>query len=117
MVFDVLKIRRLLESRVLPIQMPEPLVKMGVPRANVPDVALEVLDVDGVEADDGCEEADVCFGDCGGGEEVGGRGGGEEGFEAVEGGEELSYGLRVCLFGAETFLLARGIWKYFGDRE
>jgi hypothetical protein len=34
-------------------------VKVWVSAADVTEVALEVLDVDGVEADDGCEEADV----------------------------------------------------------
>jgi hypothetical protein len=34
-------------------------VKVGVSAADVPDVALEVLDVDCVEADDGRVEADV----------------------------------------------------------
>jgi hypothetical protein len=56
MVLDVLKLGRVFEGWVIPVQMSEPLV---------------VLDVDGVEADQGCVEADVCFGYCGGGEEVG----------------------------------------------
>ena len=35
------------------------LVEVGIAAADVPDVALEVLHVDGVEADDCGEEADV----------------------------------------------------------
>lgn len=35
------------------------LVEIGVAAADVTDVALEVLHVDGIEADDGCVEADV----------------------------------------------------------
>jgi hypothetical protein len=34
-------------------------VEVRVSAADVTEVALEVLNVDGVEADDGCEEADV----------------------------------------------------------
>ena len=46
-----------------------------------------MLHVDGVEADDGCVEADVGFGD-GRAEVVGCGVGGEVRFGAVEGGEE-----------------------------
>jgi hypothetical protein len=35
------------------------LVEVGVSAANVTEIALEVLHVDSVEADDCCEEADV----------------------------------------------------------
>ena len=73
---------------------------MRVPAANIADVALEVLHVDGVEAYDGGVEADVCFGDVRRGEEVGCRGGGEVGFEAVEGCEEGGYVVGVGFFGA-----------------
>ena len=38
-------------------------MKDGVGELTVADVALEVLHVDRVEADDGCKETDVCFGD------------------------------------------------------
>lgn len=37
-------------------------MKVRVSAADVTEVALEVLDVDCVEADDGCVEADVLFG-------------------------------------------------------
>lgn len=38
------------------------LVQVGISAADVTEVALEVLDVNCVEADDGCVKADVCFG-------------------------------------------------------
>jgi hypothetical protein len=38
------------------------LVQVGVATANVTNVALEVLNIDGVEADDGCEEAHIELG-------------------------------------------------------
>lgn len=66
----MLKLRRILESRYIPIQMPQPLMQIRVPRANVADISSEVLDVNGVETDDCGVEADICFGDCGRGEEV-----------------------------------------------
>jgi hypothetical protein len=59
-----------------------------------------VLHVDRVEADDGCEEADVGFRDGGRGEEVGCGGLRKVGFEAVEGFEEGCYGLGVGFFGS-----------------
>ncbi|KAJ3472434.1 hypothetical protein NLG97_g10991 [Lecanicillium saksenae] len=49
---DVLKLRRVLEGGNGPVQVAHPLVDGGVAGANVPDVALEVLDVDGVETDE-----------------------------------------------------------------
>ena len=54
-----------------------------------------MLDVDGVEADDGGEEADVGFGD-GGAVVVGGGMCGEVGFGLVEGLEEGADVLFVC---------------------
>jgi hypothetical protein len=71
MVLDVFKLGRVLEGWVVPVQMSEPLVEMRVAGANVAYVAFEVLDVDGVEADQGCVEADVCFGYRRGGEKIG----------------------------------------------
>lgn len=38
-------------------------MEVGVAAANVADVALEVLDIDGVKADDGWVEADVQLGE------------------------------------------------------
>lgn len=47
-VLDVQEVGRVLESRVVPVQVAHPLVEVRVPRADVTDVALEVLDVDGL---------------------------------------------------------------------
>lgn len=55
---DVLKLRRLLERRLVPVQVAHPPVQRRVPGADVADVALEVLHVDGVEADEGDEAAE-----------------------------------------------------------
>ena len=75
-------------------------MQIRVPRADVTDVAFEVLDVDGVEADDRREEPDVGFGWGGGGEQEGSGGLGEVRFETVKGGEELSDGFLVGFLGA-----------------
>ena len=87
MLLDMLKLRRLPKRRHGPITMPEPAMQSRKARADVAEVAFEVLDVDRVEADDGRVEADVGFGD--GGAVVEGAGvGGEVSFGAGEGGEE-----------------------------
>jgi len=87
MLLDMLELRRLSKGRHLPIQLPQPLVQMGVPATDIADVTFEMLDVDGVEADDGGVESDVGFGD-GGAVVVGGRVVGEVGFSAIEGFEK-----------------------------
>ena len=76
---------------VVPVQMAHPGVEMGEAGSDVTEIAFEVLDIDGVEADESGEEAYVCLGGGGGGEQVGCLGGGEVGFEASEGGEEGGY--------------------------
>ena len=91
---------------MLPVQIPHPRVQVGVAGADVADVALEVLDVDDVEADDGRVEADVGFGDVFA--EVvrafalfGLRF--QVGFGTVKRGEELMDGFFVCfLCGGEA---------------
>lgn len=92
------KIRRLPESTHIPIQPAHPAMNSRVSRTNIADIALEMLHVDGVKADDGRVESDISFGD-GVPEEVG-RGGelfGEVGFDSVEGGEEGRDGFFVGL--------------------
>lgn len=64
-ILDMLELRRLLERRYFPVQLPEPLVKCRITRSDITDVALEMLHVDRVEANDGSVEANVCFGDVG----------------------------------------------------
>jgi len=64
MFLDVFELGRLAKGhRVVPVQMPHPAMEVRVPASDVADVALEVLHLDRVEADDGCKETDVCFGD------------------------------------------------------
>lgn len=99
MFLNMFKLRRFPKSRHIPIQMPQPFMQRGKPGADVADVAFEMLDVDGVEADDGGVEADVGFGD-GGAEVVGGGVGGEVGFGAGERGEEGVDGFFVGFLGA-----------------
>ncbi len=105
---DMFELRRLPKSGHIPVQMPQPLVQRRKPGSDVTDVAFEMLDVDGVEADDGRVEADVCFGDVGS-EVVGCGVFCEVGFGAVEGGEEGADGFFV------GFLCAKGegfqLWK------
>lgn len=60
---DMLKLRGLAKGRHLPIQLPEPVMKGRIAASDVADVALEVLDVDRIEADNGRVEPDVGFGD------------------------------------------------------
>lgn len=87
MLLDMLKFRRVLECRHIPVQISEPAVDGRISATDVANVALEVLDVDCVEADDGHEEADVCFGKLG--TEVEGSG--------CCGGREVGFGLvEVC---------------------
>ena len=60
--FDMLKVARILESGDLPVQLAEPQVDGRVAVAYRTDVALEVPDVYGVEADDRDEESNVGLG-------------------------------------------------------
>lgn len=60
---DMLKLRGIFESGNVPVQVSQPPMDRWVSRSNVADIGLEVLDVDRVEADNGCEESDICFGD------------------------------------------------------
>ena len=63
MPLDVLKLGRVVKGRGVPIQLPDPFVQRRVSRPDVAQVALEVLHVHGVEADDGRVQSDVCFRD------------------------------------------------------
>lgn len=91
MLLNMLKLRRRPKRRHIPVQPPHPRVNSRIARADIADVALEVLDVDGVEADDGRVEADVDFREARA-VVVGAWGGGEVGLDAVEGVEEGCYG-------------------------
>ena len=61
----MLKLRCVLERWHVPVQLPEPLMQRRITRSDITDIALEMLHVDGVEANDGSVEANVCFGDVG----------------------------------------------------
>ncbi len=95
---DMLKLRRLPKSRHVPVQLPDPLVQRRISRSDVSNVALEMLYVHGIEADDGGVEAHVCFGDVLA-VVVGSGVLGEVCFGAVEGGEEGGDGLFVGVLG------------------
>lgn len=45
---DVLELRRVIKGGVVPVEVAHPAVDVGVAGADVADVALEVLDVDGL---------------------------------------------------------------------
>ena len=47
---DVIEVSCILESWIVPVQFPHPLVYGGVAVTDGADVALEVTDVDGIEA-------------------------------------------------------------------
>ena len=99
MFLDMLKLRRLSKSGNVPIQLPQPLVDSRISRTDVANVAFEMLDVDGVEADDCRVESYIGFGDVRA--EIIGRGVfGEVGFDAVEGGEEGLDGFFVGFLGS-----------------
>jgi hypothetical protein len=52
MVLDVQKVGRVFKGGVVPVEIPHPLVDGGVSGADVADVALEVLDIDGLGGKD-----------------------------------------------------------------
>jgi hypothetical protein len=106
MLLDMLELGRLAKGRMVPVQVAHPPVEIWVTRANVTDVAFEMLDVYRIEADDCGVEADVGFGGCWRGEEEGGFGGGEGGFQAVERGKKRGYGFGVGFFCTGGLLAA-----------
>lgn len=59
MPLDMLKLRRPLKRIMVPVQVAQPLVHRGVSRANIPDIALEVLHVDGVESHNRHVQSDI----------------------------------------------------------
>lgn len=65
MLLDMFELRGILEGRNVPVQVAHPLVEMRISAANVGEIALEVLDVYRVKADDCGEETDVGFCDRG----------------------------------------------------
>ena len=101
MLFDMLKLRRVLERRYVPVQFSQPLMQSRITRSDITDVALEMLHIDGVEANDGCVEANVCFGDVGT-EIVGSSVFGKVSFGAVERAEEGFDGFFISFLGSKN---------------
>lgn len=97
MELDMRKFSRILECRNVPIEIPQPFVDMRVSGADIANVGLEMLNVDDVEANDGGVETNIRFGDVLA-EVVRVCGLGKVFLDTVEGGEELSDGLIICLF-------------------
>ena len=64
-IFDMLELRRVFERRYVPVQLPQPLMQRRVARSYITDVALEMLHIDRVEANDGSIEANIGFRDIG----------------------------------------------------
>lgn len=104
MIFDMLKLRRVFEGGNVPVQLPQPLMQRRITRSDVTNVALEMLHIDGVEANDGSVETNVRFGDVG--TEVV-RSGilGKVGFGTVEGGEKGPDGFFICFLRSRDGML------------
>lgn len=95
---DVLKLRSFPECRDIPIQPPQPRMDSRVPRSNIANITLKVLDIDGVKADDRSKEPNIRLGDVVA-EVVVGFGTSKIRLDLIEGGEECSDGLLVGLLG------------------
>lgn len=83
MLLDVLKLCGFIESWHIPIQIPEPFVKHRIPRANVANIAFEVLYIYRIESSDGSVETNVGFGDMLA-KVIGGRVLGQMGFSSIK---------------------------------
>ena len=59
MPLDVIKVGRLLELGVLPVQLPHPLMQRRVATSNIANIALEVLHVHRIKPDDGDKQTDI----------------------------------------------------------
>ncbi len=99
MVLDMLKLRRLPKRRYIPVKFPHPIMQLWIPTPDVSDIALEVLDVDRVEAYDCGVKADIRFSDIRA-KVVGGGVGGEVGFGAVQGAEKRVHGFFIGSLGS-----------------
>lgn len=63
MFLDMFKLRRLPKSRDIPVQLPQPLMQRWIPRSDVPNITLEMLHVNRIEADDGGVQTNIRLGD------------------------------------------------------
>lgn len=96
-ILNMRKLRRLPKRRHIPIQVSQPLMNMRISTSNVPDIRLEMLDINRIKPHNRRKQSDICF------RHfvpvvIGPRGGGKMGLDAVERGEELRYGFCVCFF-------------------
>lgn len=108
-IFDMLKLRRVFERRYVPVQLPQPLMQRRVARSDITDVALEMLHIDGVEANDGGIEANIGFRDIGT-EIVRSSVFSKVSFRAVERGEKGLDGFFICfLRSRDGKLVAEGL--------
>lgn len=57
--FHVIKITGVLESRMIPVEIPQPFVDGRISTSDISNVALEVLNVNGVKTDDGGVKTDI----------------------------------------------------------
>ena len=117
-ILNVRKLRRVLERGDIPIEIPDPAMDCGISASDVADVAFEVLDIYGVEANNGGVKTYVGFCD-GRSEVVWGALSSEMSFSAREGFEEWADGFFVGLLGSRrtlsTFIEQRcqaGIGEY-----
>ena len=63
MLLDVLELGGLFEGRHVPVQISEPAMDGRITASDIANVALKVLDIDCVEADDGYVQAYIGFGE------------------------------------------------------
>lgn len=61
MFFDMFKLRCVTKRRHAPTKILQPFVQRQIPGSDIADVAFEMLNVNWVEADDGCVETHVGF--------------------------------------------------------
>jgi hypothetical protein len=59
MPLDMLKLCRILELGMLPVQLPHPLMQRRVSTANIPNIALKVLDIHRVKPNDRHKQTDI----------------------------------------------------------
>lgn len=61
MLFDMLKLRRILESWYIPVQISYPLVDIWIPASDIAKIRLEVLNIYRIESDYRGEKAYIDF--------------------------------------------------------
>ena len=64
-ILDMLELSSLFERRHVPVQLSQPLMQSRITGSDITDVALEMLHIDWVEANNSSIEANICFSDLG----------------------------------------------------